>query len=1360
MKTTYLFLRRAALWTACLLVVLLTGRLVQAAEVLPADVEEASDGCILLGIEGSYLVDTQAAIDRINEIRLEACQEGVQDPRNSSRNLTLSDYVPIKWSSELEQIARIRAAENSISYYIVGHDHYRLNQKNIYTVTSNGVRGWAEDIAYHSTSENLVYGINQWYGEKADWVNQTPDAVTGHYTSIINPNYKYIGLGYFNNDQADYPRTLAGQLSFEDALDESRGTAAENITQTLDVSLDYITDWKIIGNNQMQTGQEETLSPQAILTNDSFRFTMSVAEPLTFTSSDPSVLSISGNTVRAAGEGTAVITAYRNGTELSSQTITVDSCEHHFVLESTDPSTCAAPGTAHYKCTICGKTKEEALPLGAHTFTYTDNADGTVTGVCSVCGFTFTAAQPGSLQIYWSLNNTLTGYSSAVPSSVSLTDILYAMDFGDVVGGVSFESSDEAVFSFERPISGYSSPLYELKPHAPGIVTLKVYSNYFPSLSKTCTLRVGGDGSVDIAAADVTLSPESYDYNGSARQPVPTVSYSGNTLKKGTDYTVAYENNINAGTAEVILTGTGFFTGTKTVEFAINPLSLADAAVTLGNTSYECDGTAKEPSVTVKKGSKTLTAGTDYTVSYENNTLPGTAAAVITGTGNYTGTLRKEFTITHKNHTYGDWETEVPATCTETGEQRQYCLYCSEYNSKGIPATGHTFGEWIVESEATCTENGEQRRYCTKCDAFETQVIQAAGHPGYTEWISNEDGTHSRNCIKGDDPQTENCSYTYEVITPATYDEAGEGKYTCTVCGYSYTEDIPVNECSHETTHVDGQKEASCTEAGYTGDVVCDICLHTIKTGTVIPAKGHVPVTDAAVEATCVQTGLTEGSHCSECSEVLTPQQEIPVDKNNHKNVTVEGQLAPSCTVDGYTGNRVCQDCGVTVEYGETIPAAHEWETEYRVDIPATCIAPGRETIHCRICGESKPGSVRPIDKIPHSLTWIEEAENSCEEDGHIGYYYCDSCEMMYADQDGQTELTAEEVLLPAKGHTLVFVPEQPPACEVYGTEEYWFCTACGKYFEDGAGTVPLAGLVTIPALDHDWDEGTVIETPTGAKPGTVLFTCRRDSSHIYKTTIPPLRVETLKLNKTSAELAVGQTLQLEAQITPADASDAPLTWTSSDKSIVTVDKNGKVTAKKYGKATVTVTERNGLSASCEIQTRFSDVNNPKKTYYTPVYWAVDNGITKCSTAFKPDDTVTRGEFVAFIWRMAGQPKSTAKLSFTDVNSKTKFYDAIRWAVGEGIIKGYKDKTFKSENGVTRGEAATMLWRWAGKPEPKAKKSPFSDIQPSVADSYKAVLWGNENGIIKGSGGKFMKNDGCSRANIVTFLYRYNRLAG
>ena len=249
--------------------------------------------------------------------------------------------------------------------------------------------------------------------------------------------------------------------------------------------------------------------------------------------------------------------------------------------------------------------------------------------------------------------------------------------------------------------------------------------------------------------------------------------------------------------------------------------------------------------------------------------------------------------------------------------------------------------------------------------------------------------------------------------------------------------------------------------------------------------------------------------------------------------------------------------------------------------------------------------------------------------------------------------------------------------------------------------------------------------------------------------------VTKVKVTAPSDTLAVGKTMQLKATVSPSDATDKTVTWSSSDKAVATVDKKGLVKALTYGKATITAKSTNGKTGKVTIQTLFSDVANPGKSYFAPVYWAVDKGITVVKKTFRPDDPVTRGEFVAFLWRLAGKPTSTATLSFTDVTSSTKFYDAIRWAVGKGIIKGYSDKTFRADNNVTRGETAVMIWRYAGKPKPKSTKSPFSDVQPSSADSYKAILWGAENGIIKGIDGKFLKDNGCTRGQVVTFLYRY-----
>ncbi len=156
------------------------------------------------------------------------------------------------------------------------------------------------------------------------------------------------------------------------------------------------------------------------------------------------------------------------------------------------------------------------------------------------------------------------------------------------------------------------------------------------------------DGSYDISdeAYIVTLETEVYDYDGKEKSPLVTVKKGDQELRLGTDFLVDYENNINPGTAKAIVTGRKLYTGTVTKEFTIKGIDISGPgfAVTLSESEYTYDGKAKEPAVTVTKGTEKLT-GADFTVKYENNINPGTAKAIVTGAGGYTGTVTKEFTI-------------------------------------------------------------------------------------------------------------------------------------------------------------------------------------------------------------------------------------------------------------------------------------------------------------------------------------------------------------------------------------------------------------------------------------------------------------------------------------------------------------------------------------------------------------------------------------------------------------------------------------------------------------------------------------------------------------------------------------------
>ncbi len=151
-----------------------------------------------------------------------------------------------------------------------------------------------------------------------------------------------------------------------------------------------------------------------------------------------------------------------------------------------------------------------------------------------------------------------------------------------------------------------------------------------------------------ISECSITLSPTEFTYDGTEKKPTVTVKDGSTVMSYGKDYTLAFFNNKEAGTAFVIVIGIGSYTGNVTKDFTIKaPVgnSLTDCTVTLGQTSYTYDGTKKEPTVTVKHGAKVLKEGTDYTVTYSNNIKVGTATANITGIGSYTGSVTKQFTI-------------------------------------------------------------------------------------------------------------------------------------------------------------------------------------------------------------------------------------------------------------------------------------------------------------------------------------------------------------------------------------------------------------------------------------------------------------------------------------------------------------------------------------------------------------------------------------------------------------------------------------------------------------------------------------------------------------------------------------------
>lgn len=173
-----------------------------------------------------------------------------------------------------------------------------------------------------------------------------------------------------------------------------------------------------------------------------------------------------------------------------------------------------------------------------------------------------------------------------------------------------------------------------------------------------------------------------------------------------------------------------------------------------------------------------------------------------------------------------------------------------------------------------------------------------------------------------------------------------------------------------------------------------------------------------------------------------------------------------------------------------------------------------------------------------------------------------------------------------------------------------------------------------------------------------------------------------------------------------------------------------------------------------EAAPEFDDVK-PGAFYFDAVQWAVENGITNGTgkNTFSPNDVCSRYQIVMFLWRAAGQPEAKAAVSFADVKPGDIFYEAVQWAVERSITKGTSSTSFSPYAPCTRGQIVTFLYRSAGSPKVSGACN-FSDVS-SGSFCRDAVIWASSEGITNGtSAGRFSPNEGCTRAQVVTFLYR------
>lgn len=273
------------------------------------------------------------------------------------------------------------------------------------------------------------------------------------------------------------------------------------------------------------------------------------------------------------------------------------------------------------------------------------------------------------------------------------------------------------------------------------------------------------------------------------------------------------------------------------------------------------------------------------------------------------------------SHTWGEWEIMENPTCTQSGLQKRVCK-CGTEEIVNIDPLGHAAGD-----EATCTTDQK----CLTCDAT---LVSAEGHKAGSEATC----TTAQVCTVCNAELVAALGHAeseWIVDLEPTCTEEGAKHKTCSTC--DATTKTEVIAAKGHSSVVDKAKAATCTETGLTEGSHCSVCQAILVEQHVVAVLGHDWVTDKYVAPTCAKTGLTEGSHCARCKDVRVAQKQI--EKLEH-TLVVDAAVAPTCTEAGITEGSHCSSCQKIIVAQKVIEA-----TGHPFDM---------KTNRCSVCSEKE----------------------------------------------------------------------------------------------------------------------------------------------------------------------------------------------------------------------------------------------------------------------------------------------------------------------------------------------------------------------------------------------------------------------
>ena len=883
--------------------------------------------------------------------------------------------------------------------------------------------------------------------------------------------------------------------------------------------------------------------------------------------------------------------------------------------------------------------------------------------------------------------------------------------------------------------------------------------------------------------SDVTMTvnnPTSYTYTGKELNATATVkvAFANNSATlQNLDYTLAYENNVNAGenTAKVIVTGKGNYQGSISSNYTINPRNIYDQgyvkiddlkAVTYTGAAFTPDIVARNTFI-----STSLRQGEDYTLTYSNNINAGNASVVITGIGNYGSTKTMGFNI--KARDIKDENITVAAIPNQT------------YNTKDIrPELTIKYNGMTLKKDVDYTANYTNNIHAGKA------TVTIFGRGNYNNGTDNlgrvvnftidpyvlTAGNTTVNVaraeytgkpltpnvdVKVDDfnrslDKTNECTISHlnniDAGNGGIVKVKGKGDYAGT---FTYTFKI-------EPTSINNVDIEAIPEEFYDGtEHKPDIVAKNRVTGARLQAN-----VDYYLEyenninqgmAKVFVTGLGNYAGSDKPRELSFRIAAANIANATFSSIPdqtfIPGEgIRPSVAVV-FDGSKLVEDKDYRVEYRDnynvgtatmTFIGLGDFGGKYEKTFKIKPFKLTSSNIKITLDEATYDGKAKtPFVKVELKSNGRVLGRN---DEGNGDY------KVTFSNNVNAGNNTASVVITGTNN----FTGSVTQNFSIKGIE---IARAGNEGIEPKAYTgKAITPKVKLTFGDKTLKEGTdyKLSYKDNVKPGeaTIVVT---GLGNFFGTKEIKFRIKpaAVRFNADSMDVVAGDTKRM-----PFDA-DEKVTWTSSNKKVCTVNSNGEVTGKMAGKVTITGKSESGITASITVQVLYKDVTNTGDFWYKPTYYLTNVDVVKGydnQTTFKPANECTRGQMVTFLWRLQGCPNPKTTVSkFKDVKKSDYFFKAVLWGNENHIVEGYKDGTFGPKIVCQRKHAVTFMWRLAGKPNPKTTKNKFSDVKTKDY-FYKAVLWASEKKIVEGyAGGKFKPDGNCLRRQMVTFLYKYDK---